>query len=234
MGGDTDQGRFRLQGWREGARTPYVDELSQDLAALKARAAGLLDEGYGCVDLSAWNLELNDWVRLERDEGKSKLVSSQAQGSAIERARIQAATSRDVPGPRRRPDGANGVGLLGDQPPAVQAQEEARRQEGRALVAVDERMVAGDGHEIGRRQFADVIHAFVVEAVGRPRERGFQQSLVAQPGAPVQSNAAVVEDDQALLRGPARLRHLASARKASRYSSMKLFAERDFLGHPGS
>ena len=66
MGGDTDRGRFRLQGWRDG--TAGVDELSQDLATLKARALALLGEGYGRLDLSAWNLELNDWVRMERYE----------------------------------------------------------------------------------------------------------------------------------------------------------------------
>ena len=68
MGGDTDRGRFRLQGWRAGVRAAEVDELSQDQAALKARALALLAEGYGRLDLSAWNLELNDWVRLERFE----------------------------------------------------------------------------------------------------------------------------------------------------------------------
>ena len=68
MGGDTDAGRFRLQGWRVGATAADVDELSQDQAALKARALALLGEGYRRLDLSAWNLELNDWVRLERFE----------------------------------------------------------------------------------------------------------------------------------------------------------------------
>lgn len=40
-----------------------------DRAALEARARDLLAEGaYGRIDLLIWNLELNDWVRIERFE----------------------------------------------------------------------------------------------------------------------------------------------------------------------
>ena len=60
--------QFRLQGWRaDGAL--LLEDHADDLAALKSRAAGLwATSGYVRLDLCAWNLELNDWVRLERFE----------------------------------------------------------------------------------------------------------------------------------------------------------------------
>jgi hypothetical protein len=61
------EGRFRLRGWRDG-RAAALERVSDDLAGLKAYAAGLLADGYHRLDLEAWNLELNDWVRLERFE----------------------------------------------------------------------------------------------------------------------------------------------------------------------
>jgi hypothetical protein len=57
--------KFRLRGWRE-ARAAAFEELSDDRAALTAQVARKLGEGYRRLDLEAWNLELNDWVRLER------------------------------------------------------------------------------------------------------------------------------------------------------------------------
>jgi hypothetical protein len=59
--------RFRLRGWRD-ARAAAFERLSDDAAGLRALTAGLLGEGYVRLDLEAWNLELNDWVRLERFE----------------------------------------------------------------------------------------------------------------------------------------------------------------------
>lgn len=61
-------GRFRLRCWPDAARNdPPYDVSSDDLAALRARAVSLVGEGaYSHIELSAWNFELNDWVRMER------------------------------------------------------------------------------------------------------------------------------------------------------------------------
>ncbi len=59
-------GQFGLKGWSEGSVGPPLELSSADLKALRARAERLIAEGaFGYVELSAWNFELNDWVRLE-------------------------------------------------------------------------------------------------------------------------------------------------------------------------
>jgi hypothetical protein len=66
----TDDGtgpKFRLRGWR-GARAAAFERLSDDLDGLRALTQALLADGFGRLDLEAWSLELNDWVRLERFE----------------------------------------------------------------------------------------------------------------------------------------------------------------------
>jgi hypothetical protein len=65
--GDGTGPKFRLRGWRD-ARAAALERLSDDPAALRALTANLLGEGYVRLDLEAWSLELNDWVRLERFE----------------------------------------------------------------------------------------------------------------------------------------------------------------------
>ena len=63
-----EDGRFRLRGWRAGGGAP-CEVYCDDRSALRATGVGLLaDGGYGQLELSAWNDELNDWVRLERFE----------------------------------------------------------------------------------------------------------------------------------------------------------------------
>ena len=64
----TDDGtgaKFRLRGWR-GARAAAFERLSDDPDGLRALIPDLLADGFGRLDLEAWSLELNDWVRLER------------------------------------------------------------------------------------------------------------------------------------------------------------------------
>ena len=64
-GHDTDT-RFRLAAWRDPAGADPVEEVSDDGAALQARARALTGAGYWRADLQTWSLELNDWVRIER------------------------------------------------------------------------------------------------------------------------------------------------------------------------
>jgi|GEM_PF-3571673 len=65
-------GRFGLRCWRDrcGAGPPHLEEASDDEAALREVAKRLLGAGaYHCIVLSAWNFELNDWIRLETFTG---------------------------------------------------------------------------------------------------------------------------------------------------------------------
>ena len=69
MTGDDGTGpKFRLRGWREARAAADFERRSDDEDGLKALTADLLGEGYVRLDLEAWSLELNDWVRLERFE----------------------------------------------------------------------------------------------------------------------------------------------------------------------
>lgn len=63
-------GRFGLKCWPGiGGDTPPHEAHSDDVTALRARAEALIAAGdYGYVELSAWNFELNDWVRMETFE----------------------------------------------------------------------------------------------------------------------------------------------------------------------
>jgi len=63
-------GRFGLKCWRDvGRDAPPRERWSDDLEALRAEAARLVGGGgYGLAELSAWNFELNDWVRMETFE----------------------------------------------------------------------------------------------------------------------------------------------------------------------
>ncbi len=60
-------GRFGLKGWpRAGGNVPPHEACSDDITALRARAEHLIAAGdFGYIELSAWNFELNDWVRME-------------------------------------------------------------------------------------------------------------------------------------------------------------------------
>jgi hypothetical protein len=60
-------GRLGLRCWPSTGRdTPPHEMHSDDVVALRARAEGLIAAGdYGYIELSAWNFELNDWVRME-------------------------------------------------------------------------------------------------------------------------------------------------------------------------
>jgi hypothetical protein len=54
-----------MRAW-PGRETAPVEVSSCDLATLRATAVKLLGEGAcGRIDLAAWNIELNDWVRME-------------------------------------------------------------------------------------------------------------------------------------------------------------------------
>lgn len=59
--------KFRLRGWRDGGPAAF-ERLSDDQAGLRALTAGLQGDGFVRLDLEAWSLELNDWVRIERFE----------------------------------------------------------------------------------------------------------------------------------------------------------------------
>jgi hypothetical protein len=64
---DPDNGRFGLRCWR-GVRqgAPDHQTAGDDPAALRAQAHALLAQGaYARIELVAWNIELNDWVRME-------------------------------------------------------------------------------------------------------------------------------------------------------------------------
>ncbi len=60
-------GRFGLKCWpRTGGDWRPYEVCSDDVAALRARAERLIAAGdCGYIELSAWNFELNDWVRME-------------------------------------------------------------------------------------------------------------------------------------------------------------------------
>ena len=59
-------GRFGLMWRRAGDDGPWETCLSDDLPALRVRAQHLVAEGDALyAELSSWNFELNDWVRLE-------------------------------------------------------------------------------------------------------------------------------------------------------------------------
>ena len=54
-----------MRAWPACDRAPH-EASSGELATLRAMAVRLLGEGsYRRVELAAWNLELNDWVRME-------------------------------------------------------------------------------------------------------------------------------------------------------------------------
>ena len=61
-------GRFRMRCWPDAARDTAPREVSSDdLPSLRARAVDLLAEGaYGYIELAVWNIELSDWVRMEK------------------------------------------------------------------------------------------------------------------------------------------------------------------------
>ena len=60
-------GQFRLRCWPDARRETAPYEVSTDgLPALRENALSLLAAGgYGYIELSVWNIELNDWVRME-------------------------------------------------------------------------------------------------------------------------------------------------------------------------
>ena len=61
------KGQFRMRCWPDAKRETAPDETASDtLPALRARAVSLLREGaYRYIELAVWNIELNDWVRME-------------------------------------------------------------------------------------------------------------------------------------------------------------------------
>jgi hypothetical protein len=60
------EGRFGVRWWRERELPPAEEALSDDPAALGALAARrIAHDGFVYAELSVWNFELNDWVRLE-------------------------------------------------------------------------------------------------------------------------------------------------------------------------
>jgi len=61
------EGQFRMRCWPDARREAAPDEAaSEALPPLRARAVRLLGEGtYRCIELAVWNIELNDWVRME-------------------------------------------------------------------------------------------------------------------------------------------------------------------------
>jgi hypothetical protein len=60
-------GQFRMRCWPDAARRTAPDEMSSaEARLLRAKAVSLLRDGaYGHIELAVWNIELNDWVRME-------------------------------------------------------------------------------------------------------------------------------------------------------------------------
>jgi len=67
----SDDGKFALRGWRDRRRSGTAFEIaSHDDRALRARATDLVRAGdHGYVEILAWNVELNDWVRIDEAGG---------------------------------------------------------------------------------------------------------------------------------------------------------------------
>lgn len=60
-------GQFRMRCWPDATRetAPHVVS-SEALPDLRASAVALLGKGaYRYIELSVWNIELSDWVRME-------------------------------------------------------------------------------------------------------------------------------------------------------------------------
>lgn len=60
-------GHFRMRCWPDARRvTPPHEVFSGELSTLRAKAVSLLCEGvHGHIELTVWNIELSDWVRME-------------------------------------------------------------------------------------------------------------------------------------------------------------------------
>jgi hypothetical protein len=85
---------------------------------------------------------------------------------------------------------------VGDQLQPVEPEEELHRHVGRALVAVDERVILGEAHRVGGSEFKD-IRLTVVREVLRPRHGGLEQALVTHPrGAAMLGQLLVVDGPQ--------------------------------------
>jgi len=69
-------GRFGLRcWWGAGRDAPPQEVCSDDLETLRTEAARLVAAGaYRLVELSAWNFELNDWVRMEIFDGREQVA----------------------------------------------------------------------------------------------------------------------------------------------------------------
>jgi len=63
-------GQFRMRCWPDATRGTAPYEVSSEaLPDLRAKAVSLLGEGaYRYIELSVWNIELSDWVRMEKLE----------------------------------------------------------------------------------------------------------------------------------------------------------------------
>ena len=61
------EGQFRMRCWPDAGREAAAHETSSaELPSLRAKALGLLRSGaYGHIELAVWNIELNDWIRME-------------------------------------------------------------------------------------------------------------------------------------------------------------------------
>lgn len=108
------------------------------------------------------------------------------------------------------------LGLLGDDPPAVEAEEDIHRLKGHALVAVHKRVVARESEAVGGREVNRFGIGLVVPAVAGPCKRGMQKVVVAQPDrAAVLTNLVRMDRTDERGREPARLRPLCLTQSAS-------------------
>ena len=73
----------------------------------------------------------------------------------------------------------DGIHLGGLQLKTIEAQKKVQRTEARALVSIDEGVVACDGDRIQRSKFG-CIRVAVAGVIDRPGERALQQSFVAE------------------------------------------------------
>src|ERR1041385_8483049 len=71
------------------------------------------------------------------------------------------------------------VTLRSDECPSVQSEKEHRCNKSRSFVAIDEGMITSDPKTVSRRQSGSVRDFFVMEKIPRPRQGGFEETLVS-------------------------------------------------------
>ena len=115
----------------------------------------------------------------------------------------------------------NCVHLLGNQFVPIEGKEETDGEKGDSLVAVVKRMILSQSETVRSREHKNVGIAFVGKSVARTIKGGVQESFVPYTGkAAIFCKRSRMEVQNRAPVNPARLVHLARARKVSLYSPM--------------